>query len=98
MLEGVEHQEQSLFSYKVAEGFVRRLSPRFPQPQRAGDGGNDQLCVVQRSQGDTGHAIREEIRGIARCFQCQTRLSDAAHAGKGEHPNLRTTQEIRYLP
>src|SRR5215217_9529288 len=39
----------------------------------------------------------EEIRGVSRYLNCKTRFTDASGPRKREQPDLRSTEQIRYL-
>ncbi len=85
----VEHQQQRASANGLGDAFARQHAVDGHHAQRAGNRRRDEFRPAQGTQFRQPHAIRKTLQHVARDFEPESRLADAAGADERQQAMLR---------
>ena len=92
VFEVVEQQQERLFAQHCEQLLQQPASTGIPQSQRLGNGWEDEVGIVDGSQGHKADAGEVDCEGL-RHREAQARFADPPWTGEGEQANLRSTEQ-----
>ncbi len=86
-----------LVAYISFEKVKKQSLSDFFDPERLGNGWNDQVRIANGSQGDEADAVDKVIKQVSRYLQTQARFADTAYTREGHQAHLWALQEGPHL-
>ena len=94
LLKIIEHKQHIAVCQMREKTLIKRLVPRFFDAQSAGNGGDEQILLFERSQRNKPTAIDELIIDLASHLQAETGFAHPPGTRQRYQTNFRVEQQV----